>query len=83
MLRVTTCRVSHVTGHVSCVTCHMFFLLFFFDKVVKLIGGGSVIKGVWYIGAGNELEFWLLLLVIVIRLSLIERKKSDKGRHVL
>ena len=34
MLHVT-CHVSHVTCHVSCVTCHFFF----FDKVVKHIGG--------------------------------------------
>ena len=38
------CHVSHVTCHVSHVTCHNFFLLFS-DKVVKLIGGGSVING--------------------------------------
>ena len=52
MLRVTF-NVSHVTCHVPCVTCHMsrvtrhmsqFFFLFS-DKVVKLIGGGSVING--------------------------------------
>ena len=35
-----TCHVSHVTCHVSHVTCN-----FFFDKPVKLIGGGSVING--------------------------------------
>ena len=51
-----TCRVSHVTCHVSRVTyrmshvtCHMsrvtFFFLFFSDQLVKLIGGGSVING--------------------------------------
>ena len=46
------CHVSRVTCHVSHVTCHMsrFFFFFFFsflfsDKVVKLIGGGSVING--------------------------------------
>ena len=31
------------TCHVSFVTCHLFF--FFSDKVVELIGGGSVING--------------------------------------
>ena len=42
------CHVSRVTCHVSRVTCLMshvrchFFL--FFDKVVKLIGGGYVIN---------------------------------------
>ena len=42
-----TCHVSHVTCHVSHVTCHMslFYFLFFSDKVVELIGGGSVING--------------------------------------
>ena len=29
--------------HMSCVTCHI--LVFVFDKVVKLVGGGSVING--------------------------------------
>ena len=46
------CHVSHVTCHVSCVTCHMSHVTFFFsssfsDKVVKLIGGGSVINGAY------------------------------------
>ena len=35
-----TCHMSHVTCHVLCVTC-----LFFLDKVVKLIAGGSIING--------------------------------------
>ena len=38
-----TCHMSHVTCHMSCVTFYLFFL--FFEKVVKLIGGGSVING--------------------------------------
>ena len=37
-----TCHVSCVTCHMSHVTCHFFFLL---DKVLELIGGGSVING--------------------------------------
>ena len=46
--------MSRVTCHMSRVTCHMshffyffffFFFSFFSDKVVKLIGGGSVING--------------------------------------
>ena len=46
------CHVSYVTCHVSHITCHMshvtiFFFLFFSDKVVKLIGGGSVINGAY------------------------------------
>ena len=51
------CHVSCVMCHVSCVTCHVsrvtyhvsrFFIIFFFsDKVVKLIGGGSVINGAY------------------------------------
>ena len=37
------CHVSHVTTcHVSRVTCHVSQVIFFLDKVVKLIGGGSV-----------------------------------------
>ena len=38
-----TCHMSHVTCQMSCVPCHIFF--FFFDKVVKLMGGGSFING--------------------------------------
>ena len=60
--RFTPPNVSHVTCFVSCVTCHMsrvryhvshvtchniFFIYFFFYKVVKLIGGGSVINGAY------------------------------------
>ena len=45
-----TCHMLHVTCHVSRVICHMshvIFILFylFFDKLEKLIGGGSVING--------------------------------------
>ena len=58
-----TCQVSHVMRHISHVTCdmsrvtcqmlHDFFLLFFFlffffsFKVMKLVGGGSVINGAY------------------------------------
>ena len=41
-----TCHVSHVMCHVSRVTCHNLFF-FFSDKVLKLIGGGSVINGAY------------------------------------
>ena len=53
-----TCHVSHVTCHVSCVMCHVSHVtchmshvkcnkshFFFSDKLVKLVGGGSVING--------------------------------------
>ena len=48
-----TCQVSYVRFHMSGVTCqvsHFFLLLFFFllffpDKLVKLVGEGSVING--------------------------------------
>ena len=33
-----------VTCHMSCVTCH-----FFFDKLVELVRGGSVINGTYHI----------------------------------
>ena len=40
--------MSNVRCHVSSVTCFFFFLCFFsfylFDKVVKLVGGGSIIN---------------------------------------
>ena len=52
------CHMSHVTFHVSSVTCYMYFYLLFYkrkekkivlqtklDKGVELVGGGSVIKG--------------------------------------
>ena len=48
-----TCPVSRVTCHVSRVMCHMsqffYFILFFFcfEKVLKIIGGGSVINGAY------------------------------------
>ena len=45
-----TCQLSLVRCHVSGVTCHNFFLFFFFssffiDKVLELVGGGSFING--------------------------------------
>ena len=44
-----TCHVSHVRCHVSGVTCHVSHVRFFSssDKVVKLIGGESVINGAY------------------------------------
>ena len=42
----TVCHMSGVTCQVSGVTCHFFFL-FFFDKLVDLVGGGSVINGAY------------------------------------
>ena len=47
-----TCHMSHVTCDVSHVMCHvsnviLFYLFYFFDKVVKLIFGGSVINGAY------------------------------------
>ena len=55
-----TCHMSRVTCHMSHVTCHMsqfyfifiyiyvyIFFFFFSDKMVKLIGGGSVINGAY------------------------------------
>ena len=40
------CHVSHVTCHTSCVTCQVFclFVCFLKEKIVKLVGGGSVIN---------------------------------------
>ena len=41
---------SHVKCHVSHVTCHLShntFQVFFFDKVVKLVSGESVINGAY------------------------------------
>ena len=42
--------MSHVMCHVSHVTFFFFlsfFILLFLDKVVKLVGGGSVINGAY------------------------------------
>ena len=55
---IVTCHVSPVMCHMSHVTCHLshvkifFFYIFFnplniFDKVVELVGGGSVINGAY------------------------------------
>ena len=53
----TTCHMSgaDVRFQVSGVTCHMsgvtyffiFIFIYFLDKVVKLVGGGSVINGAY------------------------------------
>ena len=40
------CQISRVICHVLCVTCHVsHFFKTVFDKVVKLVSGGSVING--------------------------------------
>ena len=42
------CHVSHVMQHVSCVICHMSCVKKkYCDKVVELVGGGSVINGAY------------------------------------
>ena len=42
------CHVSHITCHMSHVVCHMshvvFLYIYIFYKVVRLVGGGSVIN---------------------------------------
>ena len=38
------CHVSGFMCHLSCITCHVSFLFIFSDKVVGLVGGGSVIN---------------------------------------
>ena len=43
----TTCNMSCGTCNVSHVTCHVSYVIFFFYKVVKLIGGVSVINGAY------------------------------------
>ena len=40
-----TCHVSPVTCHLSHVTCFLLFV--FFDKIVELVSGGSVINGAY------------------------------------
>ena len=39
--------MSHVRGHVSGVRCHIFFFIYIYilDKVLGLVGRGSVING--------------------------------------
>ena len=46
--------MSGVTYHVSCVSCpvsgvrcKVLGVIFFFDKAVKLVGGGSVFNGAY------------------------------------
>ena len=57
--------MSRVACHVSRVTCYVFFVCVFY-KVVKLIGGGSVINGAtsssFKRNAQNDLYFSILLL---------------------
>ena len=73
------CHVSRVTCHVSHVTCHMlFFFVLFFDKMVKPIGGGSVINGAYlvYLNILKKFEILVLLLLTAhvkrLRLSNIQ-----------
>ena len=42
------CHVSGVSCQVSGFRCHAFFCLSFLDKVVKLVGAGSVINGAYH-----------------------------------
>ena len=51
------CHVSHVTCHMSHVT--IFFVCFFLHKVVKLIGGGSVINGAYPIKFSHKSSYIL------------------------
>ena len=50
-----TCHVSLVSCQVSGVTCHMLriiiiiYFLLFLDKVLKLVGGGSVINRAYFV----------------------------------
>ena len=53
-----TCHKSRVTCHVSHVTCHIFSSSFFSDKVVKPIGGGSVINGAYPIYFRKCKDHW-------------------------
>ena len=42
------CHMSDITCQVSHVRCQMYlFFFFFFDKVLELVGGGSVISGAY------------------------------------
>ena len=45
-----TCQISWVTFHLSCVTS---FHLIFSDKLVELIGGGSVSNGAYPAGLSS------------------------------
>ena len=50
--------------HVSRVTCFFFFFVFFLDKVVELIGGGSVINGATPSSLDAILaESWFIILI--------------------
>ena len=73
------CHVSCVMCHVSRVTCHMskkklyfnfliFFLLLFLkklDKVVELVGGGSVINGAYPVQFMTESTIINHLMVLI------------------
>ena len=45
LLPTVMCQISCVKCHMSHVTCHVSLVMFFFDKLVKRVGGGSVING--------------------------------------
>ena len=51
-----TCHVTHVMCHMSYVTCNIFFI-YFFCRLVKLVGGESVINGVY------PSNYWHILLL--------------------
>ena len=40
--------MSHVMCHVSCVMFFVGYFVIFLDKIVKYVGGGSVINGYSY-----------------------------------
>ena len=69
-----TCLMSHVTCHMSHVTCRNSFFLFFcfFDKGLKLVGGGSVINRP-YPSTLNDIQVFPLhskhSFVLLLRLS--------------
>ena len=53
------CCMSRVLSHIPCVTCHVSqFFSFLLDKVVELVGGGSVIKGAYSVFFRASRDLW-------------------------
>ena len=68
----STCHVSHILCHVSCVACHVSHVTcqmsHFFDRVVKLVSGGSVINGATPFSSSIEAVLplvWLSLPTVI------------------
>ena len=80
-----TCHISRVMCQMSCVTGHFLFF-FFFDNLVKLNGGGSVINGAYPVYLIFFLEFSemaTLVFSLSMQRQLFDLPFSHLSKHVL